>query len=146
MTKKRSLEALQNVASGRETRWQRQVSAQFRALQTEQQRLQQLHSFVAEYGKQIDQPGSSQSIQAMRSQRQFVTKLRSAVGQQSETVARQQAATDRDVDHWRLARAQRQAIEKYSERQELAANRRRDRRAQLYLDEVGRNAFLARRK
>ncbi len=146
MRKKRNLDSLETLAQGREVRWQRQVSNQLNSLQTEEQRLQQLHNYVEEYNAPLQTAGGSQSIMAMRSQRQFVDKLKTAVQQQSRAVEEKRAAAELGMQRWKEERSRRLAIQKFSARQKALEEKLRDRRAQAVLDEAGRNAFLARRK
>jgi len=145
MRKKRNFESLQTLAHGRESRWQRHVSSQLSNLQTEEQRLQQLHNYVDEYNRPVADRRDSQSILAMRSQRQFVDRLKDAVKRQSQTVADKRAAADQGIRQWKHERSKRLAIQKFSERQQAIADKLRDRRSQAVLDEVGRNGFLAKK-
>jgi len=145
MARKNPFESLQTLAKGRETRWQRSAGQQLRALQTEQQRLEQLHNFAEEYSTAPAAPDTSQSILAVRGQRQFVDRLRDAVGQQQQTVATRHAAAEREVAEWRQARAKRMALDKFVERRREAETRKRDRSQQRALDEVGNRTFIGRR-
>jgi len=137
----KSLDSLETLAHGRETRWQRHVSSQLNSLQQEEQRLQQLHQYVEEYNAPLH-GRSSQSIMAMRSQRQFVDRLKDAVKQQNQTVAQQRELAERGMQRWKLERSKRLAIQKYGERQRQTELKQRERRDQANLDEVGRNGFL----
>lgn len=141
----KSLDSLETLAHGRETRWQRHVSSQLSSLQKEEQRLQQLHKYVEEYNAPLHARGSH-SIMAMRTQRQFVDRLKAAVKQQNQTVADKRDAAERGLQRWKLERSKRLAIQKYSERQRLSEQKLRERRDQAGLDEVGRNGFLQQRK
>ena len=145
MANKKPLDSLQTLAKGRETRWQRSLTAQLGKLQAEQQRLEQLNGFAREYGAKPEASTGSQSILAVRGQRQFVDRLHDAVGQQRKKVAAQQALADRDLANWKQARAKRMALDKFADRQLAEENRKRERSAQRALDEVGTNAFLGRR-
>ncbi len=146
MRKKRTLDSLKTLAHGRESRWRRHVAGQLNNLQTEEQRLAQLHDYVEEYNAPLNERRDSQSILAMRSQRQFVDRLKDAVRQQSKTVAERRAAAEQGMRRWQHERSRRLALEKYTERQDEAQGRQRDRRNQAALDEVGRNLFLNRNK
>ncbi|NND54970.1 MAG: flagellar FliJ family protein [Gammaproteobacteria bacterium] len=146
MRKKRNLHSLETLAHGRESRWQRHVSGQLQSLQTEEQRLEQLHEYVSEYSSSAEQRAqvarASQSILALRGQRQFVDRLRDAVQQQTETVASKRDAAQHGISRWKQERSKRLAIQKFSERQQQEADRLKERRDQAQLDEVGRNGFL----
>ncbi|MEE4185473.1 MAG: flagellar export protein FliJ [Gammaproteobacteria bacterium] len=145
MARKQPFGSLQTLARGHETRWQRNLSAKLKTLQVEEQRLDQLTRFAEEYGANATEAPSSQSIMAVRGRRQFVDRLRDAVGQQRKAVAVQQAAADRDLAKWQQARAQRLALDRYADRQLDAEARKRERSAQRQLDEVGNRTFLRRR-
>lgn len=142
MRKKRNLQSLETLAHGRESRWQRHVSGQLQSLQTEEQRLRQLHSYVDEYKAPLSERRGAQSIMTMRSQRLFVDRLREAVDQQTATVANKRAAAEQGMARWKEERSRRLAIQKFSERQAQEIERQRERRNQAQLDEMGRNAFL----
>lgn len=144
MRKKRNLQSLETLAHGRESRWQRHVAGQLQSLQTEEERLRQLHSYVADYQAPLTESRGGQSIMAMRSQRMFVDRLRQAVDQQAQTVAGKRAAAEQGMQRWKQERSKRLAIQKYGERCQEEAERQRERRSQAQLDEVGRNAFLRR--
>jgi len=145
MARKKPLASLQALAQGHEARWQRNLSAKLKALEVEQQRLEQLTRFAQEYDAKSADKLNSQSILAVRGRRQFVDRLRDAVGQQRKAVAVQQAAADRDLVNWQQARAKRRALDKYADRQVDDAARRRDRNAQRLLDEMGNRTYLRRR-
>ena len=145
MRKKRTLDSLETLAHGRETRWRRHVASQLNNLQAEEQRLAQLHDYVQEYNAPLNHRRDSQSILAMRSQRQFVDRLKDAVRQQSQTVAERREAAEHGMRRWQHERSRRMALEKYSARQREAEGRQRDRRDQAALDEVSRNLFLNRK-
>jgi len=146
MRKKRNLHSLETLAHGRETRWQRHVSGQLQSLQTEEQRLRQLNEYIADYSETGDDDAparrGSQSIMAMRSQRQFVDRLRDAVRQQTETVATKQEAAKQGISRWKQERSKRLAIQKFGERQQSEIDRQKERRSQAQLDEIARNGFL----
>ncbi len=146
MRKKRNLNSLETLAQGRETRWQRHVSSQLNNLQAEEQRLEQLHGYVEEYNGPLNNHRGSQSILAMRSQRQFVDRLKDAVKQQSQTVAERRTAAEQGIQRWKQERSKRMAIQKFATRQREAEERQQERRDQALQDEVGRNGFMARRK
>lgn len=139
MKKRKQLDSLKTIAQSKETRWQRHVSDQLKLLQVEEQRLEQLNQYAHEYQSDGARQGSSQSMFAMRSQRQFVDRLRDAVHQQQQTVQNKRSATHRDVEFWKAARAKRMAIQKYAHKQEQIEDKHKERRAQKFLDEIGRN-------
>lgn len=146
MRRKRNLDSLETLAQGNESRWRRHVTKQLGSLQAEEERLAQLHDYVREYNAPLNQRQGSQSILAMRSQRQFVDRLKDAVRQQSRTVDERRASAEQGIQRWKHERSRRMAIEKFSARQREAEERQRDRRDQATLDEVGRNLFLKRSK
>ncbi len=146
MRKKRNLDSLETLAHGKESRWRRHVSSQLSKLQTEEQRLSQLHEYVQEYNAPLTERRGSQSIMAMRSQRQFMDRLKDAVKRQSQTVAEKRVLAEQGIQRWKHERSKRLAIQNYSARQREAEDRQRERRDQATLDEVGRNLFLGRYK
>ena len=146
MRKRKNLDSLETLAQGNESRWRRHVASQLSNLQTEEQRLAQLHDYVREYNAPLNQRRGSQSILAMRSQRQFVDRLKDAVKQQSKTVDERRASAEQGMQRWKHERSRRMALQNFSARQREAEERVRDRRDQAALDEVGRNLFLKRNK
>ena len=107
-----------------------------------------LHEYVAEYSDAADKRGvpgrGSQSIMAMRGQRQFVDRLRDAVKQQTETVATRREAAEQGISRWKQERSKRLAIQKFGERQQQELDRQKERRSQAQLDEIARTGFLRR--
>lgn len=99
---------------------------------TEQVRLTELRSYLADYEQRMAQPSSWQ----LANHAAFVTRLRQAVAQQTETVARAQQAVDQAVEHWTVQRLDRRRFEILSQQAREARATQQDKREQRALDDL----------
>ena len=112
------------------------------ALDTEQQRLDQLREYLNEYQTMAS---SGRTAMEISTRRDFVNRLRKALEQQTEVVERHRAELEKQLDVWKDARARSMALNRLAERADQAERERSERRDQHRMDEIGQQSGRFRR-
>ena len=136
--KRARIETLKRLASHTEAENARRLAERLRALDTEERRLLQIHTYLAEYAQPKDGHPGSMTIGGLRSSRGFLERLRSAVDDQRGAVETQRHQVEQQTQQWQAARARTRSLEKFGERLGQQDQDRRNRREQARLDEIAR--------
>lgn len=136
MPRPKRIDVLQRLASHTEAENARRLGERLRALDTEERRLQQIRSYLAEYTLGNARASDAMTIGSLKSNRGFLGRLRDAVDQQRGAVESQRQQVEQQTRQWQAARARTRSLEKLGERQERDERDRQDRREQARLDEV----------
>ncbi|WP_305857466.1 flagellar export protein FliJ [Balneatrix alpica] len=106
-------------------------------LQQGQQQVEQLNAYQLEYRVQLQTRGQ-QGISAgsWLGQQQFIAKLENAIGQQQQTLQKQQQELERYLQAWRKAQARTDALRKWLQRLQQHENLQLSRQEQKQLDEL----------
>jgi flagellar export protein FliJ len=139
MRKRRSLASLQKLAEYAADAASRDIVERLRALREEEGRLGQLRGYLGDYTALLND-SRGMNVARLRGRRDFVERLNSAIGRQSEVVREHEQQYTRHIDRWRGARTRALALQRYAERLDDIEAERRERRDQAALDEVGRQA------
>ena len=115
----------------------RRVADSRDALETEQQRLEQLQGYLQEYQAMANE---SRTASEIASRRDFLKRLRDAVAQQLEVVERHRLELEHELDTWKDARARSLALNRLAERADRAEREKEDRRDQHRMDEIGQQS------
>ncbi|TAM11519.1 MAG: flagellar export protein FliJ [Nevskiaceae bacterium] len=99
---------------------------------TEQARLDELRSYLADYEQRMAQPSSWQ----LANHAAFISRLRQAVTQQEQTVARTQQAVDNAVGHWTEQRLDQRRFEILCQQAHDAHATRQNKREQHAQDDL----------
>ncbi|MEO7385733.1 MAG: flagellar export protein FliJ [Gammaproteobacteria bacterium] len=145
MARRNRIETLQRLAGHTEAESARRLAERLRALDTEERRLQQIRTYLAEYSTGGN-TGSAMTIGSLRSGRGFLERLREAVDAQRGTVETQRQQVEHQTIQWRAARTRTRSLEKLRERQLRDEREVHDRREQVRLDEIAISRSLSSRK
>jgi len=137
MRRRNRLQSLERLAAHTEAENARRLAERLRGLDTEERRLEQIRSYLADYAKGSTPADSTLTISALQSQRGFLGRLRDAVDQQRGTVDQQRQQAEQQAAQWRSARARTLALKRLGERLDEQERERKDRRDQARMDEVG---------
>jgi flagellar FliJ protein len=136
MATRNRMQVLQRLAEHAEAEASRRLSERLKALDTDEKRLEQIRSYLADYSSSNLNQAAAMTIGALRSNRGFLERLRNAVDEQRGTVETQRHQAEQHAMQWRSARARSLALERLGERIEQQERQRRDRLEQIRLDEV----------
>jgi flagellar protein FliJ len=131
-----NLPTLKRLASHAESSQARQLALAQSQARREEERLQQIASYFADYHQQLQAAGGSVTPAELASRRAFVARLGRALSDQQGTVARCQQAVASEQQRWETARTQARTIERLAERRQESADAERARREQRQLDEA----------
>jgi flagellar export protein FliJ len=137
MRRRNRMQSLERLAAHAEAEQARRLAERLRGLDTEERRLEQIRSYLADYAKAPTRGGPPLTISALQSQRGFMERLRNAVDQQRGTVDQQRQQAEQQATQWRGARARTLALKRLGERLDQQERQRQDRRDQARMDEVG---------
>ena len=140
MARRNRMQVLQKLAAHTEAEASRRLAERLKLLDADEKRLEQIRSYLADYsgGSHGDSP--AMTISALRSNRGFMERLRTAVDEQRGNVETQRHQAEQHAAQWRAARARSLALERLGERIEQREQERRDRLEQLRLDEIANQA------
>lgn len=137
MRRRNRMQSLERLAAHTEAEQARRLAERQRGLDTEERRLEQIRSYLADYAKPPARSGPPLTISALQSQRGFMERLQNAVDQQRGTVDQQRQQAEQQATQWRSARARTLALKRLGERLDQQERLRQDRRDQARMDEVG---------
>lgn len=141
MSRRRSIDAIQTLAESAEAESARTLAERRRRLAAEEQRLEQLRHYLAEY-RTLSAGGDGLLVDVVRARRDFVGRIQAGIDEQERVLAGIRAQADADLARWREARTRSLAVSKLGERLAEQAAERQERRQQADLDEIGRKMFL----
>ena len=131
-----NLPTLKRLASHAENSQARQLAQVQSQARREEERLQQIAGYFADYHQLLQPAGTSVMPAELASRRGFVARLGRALSDQQSTVTRCQQAVASEQQRWETARTQTRAIERLAERRQESADAERTRREQRRLDEA----------
>ena len=136
----RQIETIRTLAETAERESSRTVAERRRILDAEEQRLEQLRRYLAEYG---DLSGSNDGvfIDTIRTRRSFMARIQAGIDQQEQLLRGLRAQLEHDLQQWRDARSHALALEKFDQRLDAQRSQKQQRREQAALDEVGQKMY-----
>lgn len=137
MARRNRLHSLQRLAEFTEAENSRLLADQLRALDGEERRLTQIHSYLAEYADSTVRQSGTTTVGALRGQRNFVDRLREAAKAQTGAVEQQRQQVEQQTGRWRTARSRAAGLQRLAEKADQREEERRGRIEQARLDEVG---------
>jgi len=133
---------LADYAEKVETEAARRVAACAKALQTKEQEVAQLRSYLAEYRQRADLEQSSADSLRWQNARAFLARLTDAVAQHEAELQKTVERYRLEAEQWRESQRRARSLDTVIERDQQEAMRQSERRAQADLDElVLRRAF-----
>ena len=146
MAKENRLKPIQKLAEREAAARSREVSERLFHLRAEEQRLEQLESYLAEYAALADQATHpALNISTMQSRHDFYRRLTECVAHQQDLVDTLCTQLEHFMDRWNDARARSLAYQKFAERLDAEVVEKTARRDQALLDEAGQQQFLRQR-
>ncbi len=136
----RQIETIRTLADTAERESSRTVAERRRMLDAEEQRLEQLRRYLAEYGD-LSSAKDGVFIDTIRTRRSFMARIQAGIEQQEQLLASLRTQLENDLEHWRDARSHALALEKFDQRLEAQRNLKQNRREQAALDEVGQKMY-----
>ncbi len=136
MTRSKRMKPVVKVAEGREQAAARVMGEAQRQLQAQEDKLQELITYRAQYTEQFQVSGGA-GLGAARLQdyRVFLSRLNQAIEQQHVRIAQCQQDCERQRSNWMATRTRSQALDKVVERYQREERRADDRREQNETDE-----------
>lgn len=147
MTRSKRMKPVVKVAEGREQAAARVMGEAQRRLSEQEQKLEELISYRAQYTEQFQISGGA-GLGAARLQdyRVFLSRLNQAIEQQHQRIEHCQQDCERQRSHWMATRTRSQALDKVVERYQREERRADDRREQRDSDEHGQRSGGSRNK
>lgn len=142
MSRPKRLQVIQTIADREEALRSRKVADKLFDLQVEEQRFEQLSTYLDEYRALMTSDPDVGDIATVRSRREFVERLQICVRQQQELVESLCEQLEMQMEEWNTTRSKSKAIQRFSERQADKLRDQEARKEQAILDEIGRLQFL----
>ncbi|MFW5453659.1 flagellar export protein FliJ [Thioalkalivibrio sulfidiphilus] len=137
MTRSKRMQPVANVVHNRQQNAARVMGERQRALDDQQQRLQELNNYRDEYARRFEDGGESMAGINMRDYRLFLSRLNEAIEEQARRVEQARAALEQSRGQWTATRVHSDAVNKVVERMQADERRDEDRREQKENDEFG---------
>ena len=143
MHKENRLKPIQQLAEQEAAARSREVADRLFHLQTEEQRLYQLQTYLSEYAELAEgQHSTTISASTIQSRQNFYRRLKECVVHQQDVVDTLCTQLEHDVDHWNDARTRSMSYQKFAERLDDEVSEKAERRDQAALDETGQQQYL----
>lgn len=130
------LAPLADYADKMETEAARRVAACAKALQFKEQEVAQLRSYLAEYRQRAAAEQKSADSMRWQNTRAFLSRLCDAVALQEAELQKAEERYRLEAERWRESQRRARSLETVIERDQHAALRAAERRAQAELDEL----------
>jgi flagellar export protein FliJ len=127
---------LADYADKVETEAARRVAACAKTLQTKEQEVAQLRSYLAEYRQRAEAEQKSADALRWRNTRAFLARLSDAVAQHEAELQKAEERYRLESERWRESQRRARSLDTVIERGEQEAMREAERRAQAELDEL----------
>lgn len=142
MSRSKRLQVIQTLADREEAITSRKVADKLFDLQVEEQRLEQLSTYLDEYRALASNDPDVADIATIRARREFVERLQICVQQQRDLVESLCEQLETQMEEWNTTRSKSKSIQRFNERQADEMRDTEARKEQATLDEIGRLQFL----
>ncbi len=142
MSRSKRLQVIQTLADREEAITSRKVADKLFDLQVEEQRLEQLSTYLDEYRALASNDPDVADIATIRARREFVERLQICVQQQRDLVESLCEQLETQMEEWNTTRSKSKSIQRFNERQADEMRDTEARKEQAILDEIGRLQFL----
>lgn len=142
MSRSKRLQVIQTLADREEAITSRKVADKLFDLQVEEQRLEQLSTYLDEYRALASNDPDVADIATIRARREFVERLQICVQQQRDLVESLCEQLETQMEEWNTTRSKSKSIQRFNERQADEMRDTETRKEQAILDEIGRLQFL----
>lgn len=142
MSRSKRLQVIQTLADREEAITSRKVADKLFDLQVEEQRLEQLSTYLDEYRALASNDPDVADIATIRARREFVERLQICVQQQRDLVESLCEQLETQMEEWNTTRSKSKSIERFNERRADEMRDTEARKEQAILDEIGRLQFL----
>lgn len=142
MSRSKRLQVIQTLADREEAITSRKVADKLFDLQVEEQRLEQLSTYLDEYRALASNDPDVADIATIRARREFVERLQICVQQQRDLVESLCEQLENQMEEWNTTRSKSKSIQRFNERQADEMRDTEARKEQAILDEIGRLQFL----
>ena len=142
MSRSKRLQVIQTLADREEAITSRKVADKLFDLQVEEQRLEQLSTYLDEYRALASNDPDVADITTIRNRREFVERLQICVRQQRDLVESLCEQLEAQMEEWNTTRSKSKSIQRFSERRADETRDTEARKEQAILDEIGRLQFL----
>jgi len=142
MSRSKRLQVIQTLADREEAITSRKVADKLFDLQVEEQRLEQLSTYLDEYRALASNDPDVADIATIRARREFVERLQICVQQQRDLVESLCEQLETQMEEWNTTRSKSKSIQRFNERQADEMRDTEARKEQAILDEIGQLQFL----
>lgn len=142
MSRSKRLQVIQTLADREEAITSRKVADKLFDLQVEEQRLEQLSTYLDEYRALASNDPDVADIATIRARREFVERLQICVQQQRDLVESLCEQLETQMEEWNTTRSKSKSIQRFNERRADEMRDTEARKEQAILDEIGRLQFL----